>query len=103
MNCKAGDIAIISGDFRGCERNLGKLVRVHSSGKWLEIYGCSWVIEPLDDELFAIKLASSGRVILEQGISAASEIIHPDIWLIPIRSQHHETDAQMAELTSETK
>ncbi len=86
MNCKTGDIAVIVKDFPGCESNLGRLVRVHKTGKHPSYSGVLWVIVPLDDSPLALRLNEEGPVTFEQVLSEADRVLHPDAWLQPIRS-----------------
>ena len=90
LRCKDGDLAIIVGDFPGCEENLGVIVKVVGPTVWMSkvqltcwhVYPVSrrklWTIEPLEKEW----------------VSKTNTVFHPDCMLMPIAGGSNSVTAQ---------
>jgi hypothetical protein len=79
--CKTGDIAIITKEESGCERNIGKTVYVNESATIFDDAGACWYITPVQDGFWAFQEAGTLQVELEIN---PEYIVHPDAWMIPI-------------------
>jgi hypothetical protein len=85
MKCKHGDLAIIIQDFKGCEGNLGVIVRV--IGPAIKHPATSmpcWEIKPVKRR--KLWLAGDGPVTSEF-ISKDNPAYHPDPWMLPIKGE----------------
>lgn len=87
LRCKQGDIAIITWDFPECLENLGRLVQVGhgptlSRGRWM------WRIRTVTPELYAVRDRDGS--FIRESVDWASEVEHPDAWMIPIRPDDQE-------------
>lgn len=92
FRCQIGDLAFVIEEDKGCEGNIGKIVRVISSGSDLfpeatTKYGNIWLIRPIEHFGWWIKTYSygCGRFLKAKYQLKFGEIFHPDTWLLPIR------------------
>jgi hypothetical protein len=85
LRCKEGDLAIIVGEFPGCETNIGRIVQVRGPAKVDVQCGglVCWVIRPITRKKM-INLYEPNELITER-VTWKLNIKHPDCWLIPIR------------------
>ena len=83
LRCKPGDIAIIINDDTGCERNIGRFVKVHDPNVHMGVYGYCWTIVPLSSE--GLYIIENGKLELTPNIQLSDHILHADKWLKPIR------------------
>lgn len=82
LRCKAGDLAMIIRDEDGCEANIGKLVRVSGPVEMNDRAQQTWLIEPVKREcLWSVSVRER---TYQRKVMFASEIEHPDDWLLPI-------------------
>jgi len=85
LRCEDGDLAIIVGDVRGCEGNIGRIVHVRGPvrlNKQCSLY--CWAIKPVSRKRFFI--LESDESVTHQTVRWKDGIEHPDCWLLPIRS-----------------
>lgn len=101
MRCKDGDLALVIHDEETCRENIGKLVRVRGPlGYNRRIKQYCWLIEPVK--------ADPWRCINNQVqpylrvVSFASQVEHPDNWLLPINSEICDADEISTDKTLET-
>jgi hypothetical protein len=87
MNCKPGDIAIITWDEEPVFSNIGKLVLVEGPLTYCIEYGQSWYVTPVNygDGYLFIDMLKNGAVVKlwhpwENGL------IHPDGWMRPLEN-----------------
>ena len=84
LRCKHGDLAVIVGEYPGCEANIGRIVQVRGPAVVTEQSGglLSWIIKPVSRakmvNLYIPNVLISEYVTWEKGIRM------PDCWLIPI-------------------
>lgn len=84
MRCKHGDLAIIVHDFLGCEGNIGVIVQVvgppesHPATE-----NICWGIKPVKRRKLWFVCE---RLSQQQYVSKQNKALHPDAWLLPIRS-----------------
>ena len=91
LRCKLGDLAVIVGEYPGCEDNIGRIVKVRGPAEVTE-QSCgllSWVIRPISRAKM-INLYIPGTLISEH-VTWQKGIRMPDCWLIPIRPPEEET------------
>lgn len=85
MRCKEGDLALVVKEERGCEQNIGRIVRVHGPIWCGGEHGPTWVISSADGLPWLPWLyrRRDGSV----GITTTRDraIDHPDAWLLPLR------------------
>lgn len=90
MRCKHGDLAIIVHDFHGCEGNIGVIVKVvgppesHPATEHI-----CWVIKPVKKRKLWVIDKHGCR---QEYVSKKNEAMHPDAWLLPIRSDEVDRD-----------
>lgn len=97
LKCKDGDIALVTQEEKGCEFNIGKLVRVAGPVTIGRQGLASWLIEPLERRLW---WCLSPEDDLEcRMVTFKCKVEHPDAWLLPIDP---ETWNQCFESRSET-
>jgi hypothetical protein len=82
LRCQDGDIAVITWDYPGCLKNIGRLVQVQGPVRKGEC-GPAWRIRPITENLYAF-LDLDGS-IGHESVTWGSRIDHPDAWMIPIR------------------
>ena len=82
MRCKHGDLAIIVGDFPGCEGNLGIIVKVIGPPELHHpVQMVCWSIYPIKRrKLWLVDEAW----ISKEPVSKHNTALHPDCWLLPI-------------------
>lgn len=95
--CKEGDMAIVTQDQRGCEDNVGRLVRVR--GPLLpDRHGRpTWLIFPVTLEPWLYIERNGDRKFAE---FQQDDIQHPDIWLRPIRPDAEEAEDALDEVAA---
>lgn len=87
LRCKHGDLAIIIGDFPGCEENLGVIVKVvgppelHKGTQMI-----CWDIYPVKRRKLWLL---DGTTLFKTAISKNNRAFHPDCWLLPIKGSDH--------------
>ena len=92
LRCKHGDLAVIVGEYQGCEANIGRIVQVRGPAVVTEQSGglLSWIIKPVSRakmvNLYIPDLLISEYVTWKKGIRM------PDCWLIPIRPPEDDVD-----------
>ena len=102
MRCKAGDLAVIVNDFRGCEANIGIIVQVEGPpqlhpwcGRWV------WNITPVKRRKLWVLDGPPGDMVLEyQWVSKKYPIQHPDEWLLPLGYSPPEPEEVADEVTT---
>jgi hypothetical protein len=88
LRCKDGDIAIIVHDTPECADNLGRLVEVKGPPRWGIGYELvSWRIRPISA---APLMVDVDGIIVREVVEWESHVIHPDTWLMPIKSSTEE-------------
>ena len=83
LRCKPGDIAIIIDDVEGCKGNIGRFVKVFEPRIHMGNYGYCWTIVPLSPE--GLFIFDMGEIEIQLNIQPKDKILHPDMWLKPIR------------------
>jgi hypothetical protein len=98
LRCKHGDLAVIVGEYPGCETNIGRIVQVRGPAHLSEQCGelLCWVIRPISRKKM-INLYIPDLLISER-VTWKSDIKLPDCWLLPIRPPEDEID--MVEIES---
>ena len=93
LRCKHGDLAVIVGEYPGCEANIGRIVQVRGPAHLSEQCGelLCWVIRPISRKKM-INLYIPDILISER-VTWKSDIKLPDCWLLPIRPPEGEQDA----------
>lgn len=98
--CKPGDIAVIIYDEPDCLANVGRLVRVHPSLELnLELNLFCWLIEPLKDDPWYFSEVNG--TIKVKPVSVASQVEHPDAWMLPIKDGLPSSDKTFTEAFQE--
>ena len=87
LKCREGDLAVIIFDERGCEDNVGRIVRVLGYPRTDKKLGICWLIEPEYDETW---LVFSDGYIETDLRPFKKKIEHPDSWMIPLCSKRIE-------------
>lgn len=92
LRCKHGDLAVIVGEYPGCEANIGRIVQVRGPAHLSEQCGelLCWVIRPISRKKM-INLYIPDILISER-VTWKSDIKLPDCWLLPIRPPEDEID-----------
>lgn len=84
MNCNHGDLAIVVGEFPGCEGNIGRIVQVKGPTKIPSQYPVHcWHIKPIDRRKYWN--IEPDWSVSKEVVTWGSGILHPDHWLVPIR------------------
>lgn len=91
LNCKPGDLAIVTWDEPGCVMNVGRLVRVHGPLDTDPAHGPTWLIVPVRRTRWQYVCQTDGTV-QRTTVRLKDGIEHPDRWLIPIRPDHDRID-----------
>lgn len=82
LSCKPGDLALVIREEKGCEGNIGKLVRVAGPIKFNQRQQATWLIEPARQQPWrSVSPAGKART---RKVTFASRVEHPDEWLLPI-------------------
>ncbi len=86
MRCKAGDLAVIVNDFKGCEANIGIIVEVEGPPQLHPWCGkVVWSIRPVKRRKLWVLDVPPGDMVLEhQWVSKKNRVQHPDEWLLPL-------------------
>lgn len=87
LKCREGDLAVILFDERGCEDNVGRIVRVLGSPRSDKNQGVCWLIEPEYDETWHV--FNDGYIEIDVR-PFREKIDHPDSWMIPLCSKRVE-------------
>ena len=92
LRCKHGDLAVIVGEYPGCEANIGRIVQVRGPAHLSEQCGelLCWVIRPISRKKM-INLYIPD-VLISERVTWKSDIKLPDCWLLPIRPPEDEKD-----------
>jgi hypothetical protein len=98
MRCKEGELALVVKEERGCEQNIGRIVRVHGSIECGGEHGTTWVIVAADGSpwlpwLYRRRDGSAGLTTTRDRI-----IDHPDAWLLPLRGDEPVIDGESEKL-----
>ena len=90
LRCKDGDLAVIVGEYPGCEANIGRIVQVRGPAHLSEQCGelLCWVIRPISRKKM-VNLYFPDTLIAER-VTWKSDIKLPDCWLLPIRPPEDE-------------
>jgi len=100
LRCKDGDIALVTQDEKGCEANIGKLVKVTGPVEKNIRGQASWLIEPLDRRLWWCVSTTGALEYL--AVTFKTGVDHPDAWLLPIDPETWKTGAESFSETLET-
>lgn len=85
LQCKDGDIAVVTWDYLGCASNIGRLVQVR--GPVSKIEGAfSWSIRPVTQDLYAVMEGDHSKVTLEV-VDWNSQVTHRDAWMKPLNGR----------------
>jgi hypothetical protein len=84
MNCKPGDLAFVINDDKGCEQNIGRIVKVLGPAGRHSKYG-DWSIEPTSGEFLIYQPRT--KLVSRYADEKWSWIVFPDRDLRPIRPQ----------------
>ena len=102
MRCKAGDLAVIVNDFRGCEANIGIIVKVAGPPEvhpWCD--KLVWTVRPVKRRKLWVLGSPPGDMVLErQWVSKKYPIQHPDEWLLPLGYSPPEPEEEADEVTT---
>lgn len=81
--CKPGDLALVTHDEECCKANIGRLVRIAGPiGYNRRLKKKCWLIEPVKSELWSC--VSVKDKPYQRLVTFASNVEHPDDWLLPI-------------------
>jgi hypothetical protein len=99
LRCKDGDLAIIIRETPECADNFGRVVEVKGPPRWGIGYQLvSWRIRPVHPTPLVV---DDQGVITREIVDWASQVIHPDTWLLPIKksgeSRRDEIDRKFRE------
>jgi hypothetical protein len=97
LRCKDGDLAVIVGEYPGCEDNIGRIVMVRGPAEVTE-QSCgllSWVIRPISRAKM-VNLYIPG-ILISEHVTWQKGIRMPDCWLIPIRPPEDDADTMTIE------
>ena len=101
LRCKDGDLAVVVGDFPGCEGNIGRIVQVKGPVRTPKQYPLPcWRIKPINRRGWLI--AENDWEVTKEVVIWRSGIIHPDCWLLPIRPTGDGQDVSVVEQAPET-
>lgn len=84
MRCKEGELALVVREEKGCEQNIGRIVRVHGPIECGGEHGPTWVIVAAEGLPWLPWLYR--RCDDSVGITTTRDRIidHPDAWLLPL-------------------
>ncbi len=85
LQCKPGDLAIITREDPGCEANIGRVVRVRGPIKIYGDVGATWLIASTTPEPWIYRVTDSNE--LHTDSTMPDDIEHPDAWMVPLRVQ----------------
>lgn len=90
--CKPGELAIITNDVPSCTPNIGRIVEVCGPPEFNRVGQVTWIIMPVTDEPYMVN-DQDGHFV---GFMDYQEIgiEHPDEWLMPIKQETVDIDAQ---------
>jgi len=101
LRCRDGDLAVVVGDFPGCEGNIGRIVQVKGPVRTPKQYPLPcWRIKPINRRGWLI--AENDWEVTKEVVIWRSGIIHPDCWLLPIRPTEDGQDVSVVEKFPET-
>jgi len=86
LQCKPGDLAIITREEPGCEANIGRVVRVRGP---IGIDGdarATWLITSTTPEPWIYRVTGEG---LHTDPAMPDDIEHPDAWMVPFKVQNN--------------
>jgi hypothetical protein len=85
LRCKHGDLAVIVGEYSGCEANIGRIVQVRGPAVVTEQSGglLSWIIKPVSRTKMVNLYIPD--ILIKEYVTWTKCIRMPDCWLIPIR------------------
>lgn len=92
LRCKDGDLAVIVGEYLGCEANIGRIVQVRGPAHLSEQGGelLCWVIRPISRKnMINVYIPD---ILISERVTWKSDIKLPDCWLLPIRPPEDEKD-----------
>jgi hypothetical protein len=92
LRCKHGDLAVIVGEYPGCESNIGRIVQVRGPAVITEQSSgqLSWIIKPVSRaKMINLYIPD---ILVSEHVTWQKEIRHPDCWLIPIRPPADDVD-----------
>lgn len=92
LRCKHGDLAVIVGEYSGCEANIGRIVQVRGPAIVTEQSGelLSWVIKPVSRAKMVNLYIPD--ILITEIVTWKKSIRMPDCWLIPIRPPEDDVD-----------
>ncbi len=101
LRCKDGDLAVVVGDFPGCEGNIGRIVQVKGPVRTPRQYPLPcWRIKPINRRGWFV--VESDWAVTKEVVIWRSGVLHPDCWLLPIRPTEDEQDVSVVEESTET-
>lgn len=87
LRCNDGELAIITRDYPGCERNIGRVVTARGPFKYETEVGPTWLIYP-ESPIPWTYLSYFGDHVVTRPITSTNIVEHPDAWLLPLRPQN---------------
>lgn len=99
LRCKSGDLALVTHDEDLCRQNIGKLVRVAGPIEYNpRLDKHCWLIEPVKAELW--QCVTTEVKHYQRIVTFASNLEHPDDWLLPIDPEagSHDEEAKVETL-----
>jgi len=92
LRCKHGDLAVIVGEYPGCEANIGRIVQVRGPAVVTEQSDglLSWIIKPVSRAKMVNLYIPD--ILIKEHVTWKKEIRMPDCWLIPIRPPEDDVD-----------
>ena len=97
LRCKHGDLAVIVGEYPGCEANIGRIVQVRGPAEITEQSGglLSWIIKPVSRAKMVNLYVPD--ILLSEHVTWKKCIRMPDCWLIPIHPPEDDVDTVVIE------
>jgi hypothetical protein len=94
LRCKSGDLALVTHDEDMCRQNIGKLVRVAGPIEYnRRLKKQCWLIEPVKAELW--QCVTTKVMHYQKIVTFASNLEHPDDWLLPIDPEAWSLDEEV--------
>lgn len=92
LRCKHGDLAVIVGEYPGCEANIGRIVQVRGPAVVTDQSDglLSWIIKPVSRAKMVNLYIPD--ILIKEHVTWQKCIRMPDCWLIPIRPPEDEVD-----------